>query len=277
MNEIEVKKYELPKLEIKDYDELLKKAKEDTEKYKNYIVTKETLEDDTKKRAELNKIVKSIDDRRKQIKKEVSTPIETFEQKCNAIKSLYEESSKLIDTQIKVFEEKEKQERKNKIEIIFKDNVRELADVLSLESIFNEKWLNKGSWKDDKFLLENELLEKIDIIRKNLITIEGLNSEYEIELKNDYLTHFELGEVIRKNNKLQEQKELLARQKEETQKVVEEKKQEEIKEMISKPVETEEIDPLKTYTLRITGTLSQQKKLREFLKINNMKVEKVGN
>lgn len=33
MNEIEVKKYELPKLEIKNYDEILEQAKKDTEKY----------------------------------------------------------------------------------------------------------------------------------------------------------------------------------------------------------------------------------------------------
>lgn len=275
MNEIEVKKYELPKLEIKNYDEILEEAKKDTEKYKNYIVTKATLEDDTKKRAELNKTAKAINDRRLAIEKEISQPIKEFKSKCDEIKKLYEESSELLDKQIKVFEEQEKQERKDKIEIIFNNNVKELVNVLSLDSIFNEKWLNKGSWKDDKFVLENELIEKIEVIRKDLITIESLNSEYEIELKNDYLTHFELGEVIRKNNKLQEQKELLKKQKEETKIIVEEQRQEEIKEMINNPVKTEEIDPIKTYTLKITGTLSQQKALREFLETNKMKFEKV--
>ena len=49
MNEIEVKKYELPKLEIKNYDEILEQAKKDTEKYQKYIVTKATLDEDTKK------------------------------------------------------------------------------------------------------------------------------------------------------------------------------------------------------------------------------------
>lgn len=275
MNEIEVKKYELPKLEIKNYEEILEQAKKDTEKYKKYVVTKATLEDDTKKRAELNKTAKAINDRRLAIEKEISQPITEFKEKCNEIKKLYEESSSLLDKQIKIFEEQEKQSRKDKIEVIFNENVKELADVLSMDSIFNEKWLNKGSWKDGKFALENELLEKIDVIRKDLITIEGLNSEYEIELKNDYLTHFELGEVIRKNNKLQEQKELLNKQKEKTKIVVEEQRKEEIKEMINRPVKIEEIDPMKTYTLRITGTLSQQKALRKFLETNKMKFERV--
>ena len=275
MNEIEVKKYELPKLEIKNYDEILEQAKKDTEKYQKYIVTKATLDEDTKKRAELNKTAKAINDRRLAIEKEISQPIKEFKSKCDAIKNLYEESSSLLDKQIKVFEEQEKQSRKEKIEVIFNENVRELANVLSLDSIFNEKWLNKGSWKDGKFALEKELLEKIDVIRKDLITIEGLNSEYEIELKNDYLTHFELGEVIRKNNKLQEQKQLLNKQKEETKVIIEEQKQEKIEVMIDNPVEVEEIDPIKTYTLKITGTLSQQKALKKFLETNKMKFERV--
>lgn len=275
MNEIEVKKYELPKLEIKNYDEILEQAKKDTEKYQKYIVTKATLDEDTKKRAELNKTAKAINDRRLAIEKEISQPIKEFKSKCDAIKNLYEESSSLLDKQIKVFEEQEKQSRKEKIEVIFNENVKELANVLSFDSVFNEKWLNKGSWKDGKFALEKELLEKIDVIRKDLITIEGLNSEYEIELKNDYLTHFELGEVIRKNNKLQEQKQLLNKQKEETKVIIEEQKQEKIEEMIDNPVEVEEIDPIKTYTLKITGTLSQQKALKKFLETNKMKFERV--
>ena len=275
MNEIEVKKYELSKLEIKNYDEILEQAKKDTEKYQKYVVTKVTLEDDIKKRAELNKIAKAINDRRLAIEKEISQPIKDFKSKCDAIKNLYEESSSLLDKQIKVFEEQEKQSRKDKIEVIFNENVKELANVLSFDSIFNEKWLNKGSWKNDKFALESELIEKIDVIRKDLITIESLNSEYEIELKNDYLKNFELGEEIRKNNKLQEQKKLLNKQKEETKVIVEEQKQEEVKKMIDNPVEVEEIDPIKTYTLKITGTLSQQKALKKFLETNNMKFERV--
>lgn len=35
------------------------------------------------------------------------------------------------------------------------------------------------------------------------------------------------------------------------------------------------VDPIKTYTLKITGTLSQQKALKKFLETNNMKFERV--
>ena len=99
--EITIKEYELPKLEIKDYDELLEAVTKDNEKYKNYTVFEETLDDDTKKRAELRKIAKTIDDRRKEIEKAVSLPIKEFKEKCDKLKSMYENSADLIDEQIK--------------------------------------------------------------------------------------------------------------------------------------------------------------------------------
>ena len=55
----------------------------------------------------------------------------------------------------------------------------------------------------------------------------------------------------------------------------EEKREAKVEEMITKPVEVEEVDPIKTYTLKITGTLSQQIKLKEFLQLNKMHTENV--
>ena len=69
--------------------------------------------------------------------------------------------------------------------------------------------------------------------------------------------------------------ELLKKQKEESEKVIEEKKEEQVQEMLTKEVKQEDIDPIKTYTLKITGPLSKQKALKQFLDLNNMKYEKI--
>ena len=276
MNEITINKFELPNLEIKDYEKILEIAREDTEKYKNYIVTPETLVDDIKKRAELRNYAKTINSRRLEIEKEISKPIKEFKSKCDVLVDLYNSSAELIDKQIKVFEEKEKDERKAIITEIFNNNVKELKEVLTLDKIFDDKWLNKGNWREDNtFRLENDLIAKIEVIRQDLITISELNSPYEVELKNDYLNHLQLGEVIRKNNDLIQKEKLLKKQKEESEKVIEEKKEEQVQEMLTKEVKQEDIDPIKTYTLKITGPLSKQKALKQFLDLNNMKYEKI--
>lgn len=276
MNELQIKEYQLPKLEIVDYEKYLELAKKDTEKYKNYIVTKDSLSDDEKKRTELRKVAKTINDRRIEIAKELKAPIDELKSKCDVIINLYSETADSIDKQIKVFEQKEKDERKEIIAEIFNANVNELKDILSFDKIFEDKWLNKGNWKENNtFKLENELINKIETIRNDLITINELNSKYEVELKNDYLNNFNLVDVIRKNNELIQKEELLKSQKEETEKTIEEQKEKKITEMLTRKVEEENIDPIKTYTLKITGPLSKQKALKEFLELNKMQYQKI--
>lgn len=273
MNEIEIKKYELPKLEIKDYDVILKQVEEDNLKYKNYIVTEDTLQVDIKKRTELRKQAKTINDRRIAIEKEISEPIKEFKMKCDVLKNMYEESSSLIDKQIKVFEEKEKEDRKKLARIIFDNMIGELKDIVKFESVFDEKWLNKGSWDSDgnSKLIESDIKNIKEKIENGLEAIRNLESEFETELINTFLEDFDITKAIFKNTQLKEKKEAMQKV-EKQQEVV---KEEKVEKMLTTKIQTEEIDPIKTYTLTITAELSKQKKLKEFLELNEMQFRRV--
>ena len=138
--------------------------------------------------------------------------------------------------------------------------------------IFDEKWLNKGSFNDKgEFKLSSELENKLNKIRTDLETIKTLKSNYEVSLTNQYLRTFDLGSVIQENNKLME----LAEKTKQVEAVKEEIVKEKVEEMVTKPVEVEEFDPIKTEKIAITGTLSQRRKLKEFLDLNKMKYERI--
>ena len=77
--------------------------------------------------------------------------------------------------------------------------------------------------------------------------------------------------VIQENNRLIE----LAEKTKQIEVVKEEIVKEKVEEMVSKPVEVEEFDPIKTEKIAITGTLSQRRKLKEFLDLNKMKYERI--
>ena len=269
MNEIEIKKYELPALEIKDYENLKKLAEDDTEKYKNYIVTEETLDDDAKKRAELRKTAKKINDKRLEIEREISVPIKKFKEDCDYLKKLYENSADLIDTQIKFFEEKQKDEKKTKCEEIYNQVISEFKEQLPFEKIFNPKWLNKTTKESE---IQKEIETMVNETRVALETIKSLKSEFELELVNTYFETMDISRAITKNNQLLEQKEKL----QEVSKRQEKIKEQKVEKMLTEEVKEEDIDPIKTYLLEITGPLSKQKKLREFLELNNMKFKKVN-
>ena len=171
---------------------------------------------------------------------------------------------------MKNYEKKVKDKKKTEIEIIFNKLIEEkgISNLLNLEMLFDERFLNKGYKIED---VEKDLLEKVNKIVNDIQAIKDLNSEYEASLTNNYLNNFDLSKVIAENKRLLELKE-------QTQKV--EEKQEEIRqervtEMLTKKVQTEEIDPVKEYVLKIKAPLSKQKELRRFLELNKMEFEKI--
>lgn len=252
------------------------KVKEILPNYSSEFYDENNIEKAKSDKAMLNKTSKLLNEERIRIEKEFMKPFEEFKSEVSETCNLIKQASAEIDVIVKDVENKAKEQRKNKISQIFNENVNELKEVLSLEKIFDEKWLNKGSFKDDgSFKFEEELINKINTIRNDLITIGELNSKYEIELKNDYLNHFQLGEVIRKNNELIQREELLKKQQEESKKELEQQHEEKVEKMLEKPVEQEKVDPMKTYTLRLTGKLSAMQQLKKFLELNNIRCEKV--
>jgi hypothetical protein len=219
-------------------------------------------------KAALNNTSKALNDERIKLEKEFMKPFTEFKDVVTETTTMIKEASSKIDEIVKEVENKAKENRRIIITGIYEDKIRELKEIVTLDMIFDEKWLNKGSFNDKgEFKLVKELEDKLNKIRTDLETIKSLKSEHELALTNQYLKTFDLGQVIAENNRLNELKAS-------TQKVEvarEEIKQEKIEEMVVTPIEKEEIDPIKTYDLRITGTLSQHKKLKEFLSLNKMR------
>lgn len=228
-------------------------------------------------KALLNKSAKALNDKRIVLEKKFNEPFEIFKATIKETTDLIKEASSKIDEVVKDVENKEKSNRKEIIVKYYEENINELKDILPLEKIFEDKWLNKGSFNGKgEFKLVNELQDKINRVRNDLIAIGELHSKYEVELKNDYLNCFDLSRVIAKNTELIKKEEFLKKQQEESQKVVVEQKEEKMQEMASKKVEEKISDEILTYTLKITGKTSQMVALRKFLETNEMKFEKVA-
>lgn len=223
-------------------------------------------------KAMLNTTSKKLNDKRIELEKEFMTPFNEFKDVISETTTMIKEASSQIDLIVKEVENKAKETRRNTIETYFKALVGELDSVVTLDIIFDEKWLNKGSFNDKgEFKLLNELENKLNDIRKGLEAIKNLNSKHELALKSQYLKNFDLGQAIAENNRLNELEQKSA--------IIEEKKEEikeaKIEEMLNTPVEEKTIDVEKTYTLEITGTTAKLKKLKEFMNLNNIRFKKI--
>ena len=250
-------------MEAKEYALQLKKY------YSTLVFNDEQISEAKVERASINKVVKKIADYRKDIVSEFKKPIEIFEATAKETEKILKETADFVDIQIKNFENKEREEKKQQIEVSYNQLVKELKDIVPLSKIFDEKWLNKTTKLSS---VENEIKDKLDNVRTGLNTIEELHSEYELELKNTFLQDFNLSNAIYKNNQLQEQKKVL----EKAVKTKEEIVQEKIETMLKEEIKEENIDPIQEYTLKIIAPLSKLMALRKFLELNKMKFEKVS-
>ena len=251
-NIIEAKNYAL---ELKNY-------------YSKLVFTDDQLYEAKNERAGINKVIKKISNYRKNIVSEFKKPIEVFESTAKETERILKETADFVDVQVKNFEYREKEEKKQTIQNIYKKLVEELDGIITLEKVFNEKWLNKTVSIQT---VEEELKAKLDEIRDGLKAIEELHSEFELELKNTYLQDFNLSNAIFKNNELLERKTALQKSDEVKEVIVKEK----VETMLSEEVKKDVTDPVMTYTLKIIAPLSKQRALKEFLELNKMDYEKV--
>lgn len=113
--------------------------------YENVVYTEENIKAAKNDRAELNKLIKAIEERRKQVKNIINEPYAVFEAELKEITALINEPVALIDQQVKAFEEKQKEEKKAAIKakvIATQANIHQDAE-------FSKSFMRKGVWKNE--------------------------------------------------------------------------------------------------------------------------------
>ena len=181
-------------------DEIIEAVKAKMELYKNnnYSDIKLAKAD----RAQLNKVIKAIEDKRKEIKKAFTEPYTKFENEVKGIVALIKEPVELIDKQVKAHEQKQKDEKKSQLRAQFLQSVKELGGYVSFEDVFEERYLNltctlASAWHD--------IACKLDHIREDLKTIEKEGGEkYAPAMKSAYLQNRDLTKAFAEKRRQQE-------------------------------------------------------------------------
>jgi len=242
-----------------NYEDLQKWITEQVEKYQNLTYTDETIKSAKEDRAALNKFKERIDTARKDVKKRYLEPYNAFEDKVKKLLSLIEEPANAIDTQVKAYEEKKRAEKKEQIETYFKAVIGDLSKFLTLEKIFNQKWLNATTTIKS---VETEIDQIIQKVKFDLQTIKELKSEWELTLIDTYLNTLDISAALREKTRLEERKKELEQQTEKT--VQTELKTDQVSDQVS--------DQVKIYERRfwVKGTANQLRALGQYMKNNGI-------
>lgn len=264
-----------------NYEELKAALSVELEKYKGLVVTENQITEAKSTRAKLNKVKEAIEDRRKELKKEYLKPYEIVEKQAKELVGMIDEVSSNIANQIKEFEEKEKEAKKIQIANLW---VKLGYNKITVDKIWNEKWLNKT------FALSNikeEMQAQIDDIEGDLNAIKELCGEDKqkcLTLQSKYLRTLDFQQVLSEYNaETEAAKKIIAEEKavkaeQEPITVVSEEPQEEVE--VQTEVQITRNDLLRTkletiYEIKfaVIGTEKQIKALSQFMFDNNIKFE----
>lgn len=253
-----------------NYEDIKKWVTEKAKEYKSVVYTEETITAAKSDRATLNKVAKAINDEKIRIKKEVLKPFEDFETKCKELQGIITDASSSIDAQVKAFEEKEQNEKKEQIKSVFDAYIGDYKDLILFDLIFNPRWLNK-TYTMKK--IEEEINHLVVKTSDDMKVLEGQIKDEAIlkQVQAFYFSHIADSDclssslkygmnVIESNKKLEELKQ----------------QQEARKEVKATPVQQAPTqEELQVIDFRVWVTQEQKMKIRDFLIQNNIKYGKV--
>jgi len=207
--ELQIKPYEKAAPIEWNFEELKKELASRVEQYKTLQYTPEQIASAKTDRAALNSLKKALNDERIRREKEFMEPFNLFKAQVNELITLIDEPTKLIDKQIKEYEEKEKQDKREACILIF-SNMDNIPEWLKFEQIENPKWLNKTFTGKAVF---EEITEKISKINADIQIINEL-PEYSFEAMEVYKRTLDTSAAIAEGKRMadiQKQKEAAAK------------------------------------------------------------------
>jgi hypothetical protein len=215
--------------------------------------------------------------------------IDTFETRCKKVEKDIDAAALALDAIVKVKEEEEKNIKRSQIKTFWEC---QNFDLVPLEKIFDDRWLNKTAKTKDIF---EEIEKKIAAIYAGIKTLEtlGIDAEALAILKPFYLDTLDIGQAAEQWNRIKQNRERLAKEESERkereelkakQAAQQELGREEMKAQTDAPVaslaaqaagEVPDADPVDTLTCKFTGKRSDLHGMRQYMIDHNIKYEKI--
>lgn len=206
MKEIQINK-ELPVIKM-NFEEVKGSLQETMKKFEGIIVTEESLKDCKATQKDLAGLRNKIDTYRKDVKREMLTPIDIFEYQCKELIGLIADVEKPIKEGIKVFDDKRREEKRQKALELIKESItkhnlsKEYASKLTVKNEYLNLSKSLKSVREDiesrALLLEREQedekqrKEMLRVSIENAISVanEGINTKLKFE---DFTKYIEFG------------------------------------------------------------------------------------
>ena len=198
---LEVKELSLGKLTT-NAQIILTTVKEKLAGYKAENYSEANIGDAKKDKADLNNAAKKLNDERLALERKWMTPFEDFKAVVTETVNAIKQASSQIDAVVKEVEQREKDEKKSRIVAMFDKTG---CQLFTLDQIFRQDWLNKGTKEKD---IEADINFAIDKVKSELAILDRIN---EPEAKAYYLSTLNLDQALATADRIKANRERLAK------------------------------------------------------------------
>lgn len=206
--ELKMNQYQLPEKVSFNFDELKQEVSEKLSFYEAAIYSDDQIKQAKTDRANLNKLKKALNDERIKREKEYMKPFIEFKTQIDEIIKLIDKPIAAIDSQIKAVEEKEKDEKLEKIKELW-ESIEHPAEM-QFEHVFKEKFLNKSC---SMGTITQYFKDDVDRFKRDMATLQNL-PEFSFEAVEVYKQTLDINKAIseaKKMSDIQKRKEEQAR------------------------------------------------------------------
>lgn len=263
--------------------------------YNNLVVTEDSIKAAKTDKANLNKLRTAIEDQRKSIKKQYLEPYEALEKQCKEVVALIDAPIKAIDSQIKAFDEIEKNQKYEALEQTLA--ALNAPEWVRMEDILNPKWGNKTEKLDSLKAEMADNLKKLTDDFDKLSEMYG-EREYYLPIVNRFKTTKDFSQTavyaVRLETEYKKEQERKAREEELRQQMLKAAEEKEAAESVQNApeqpeavgseiippepqntasVESEQREPVLKGKFEVECTRSQLIALRDFMKAQGIKFE----
>lgn len=168
--------------------------------YKERVYDETMIAEAKSDTANLNKLKKALSDERISRKKDFMKPFETFEEQVKELCGMIDEATSGIKAQLDEYEQKRIEEKRTAIRELFSEIASEYdaLDFITLDKIFNDKWLNKTT--TDK-AIATEITEAFEKATRDLEVIAQMPN-FSFEAKEVYKRTLDLNQAIAEGKRM---------------------------------------------------------------------------
>ena len=281
--------------EIKwNFEELKAEISAVAQDYAVSVYTDDTIKNAKADRAKLNKFVGALNAKRTEIRKQLLKPDEQFGQEVKELTGIVQEAIENIDGQIKDYERRQREEKTAKIREFYEDHIHDIGEFLPFERVMKPEYANASTTMKS---IKQEILEQIQKVDEGLAILNEVDSPYAGDMKKVFLQNYDIGAAMAERNRLETEQrnreifledqrrrkeEREARERAETEKISRagQKPQDPGAEAVTEAPasaagEPESQEPVYEMRFCVRGTREQILKLRDFMKANQIRFERI--